>query len=62
MPTVKIHTDRLWQLTETLSQYTDTELPWTRRAFGPLFTESRQWLKEKMEEAGLSTRLDELVT
>ena len=32
--------------------------PWTRRAFSPLFMQSRQWLREQFESAGLRVSVD----
>ncbi|MDR3004624.1 MAG: Zn-dependent hydrolase [Acidovorax sp.] len=49
---------RLWHSVEALSAMTLPGQPWTRRAFSPLFAQSRQWLREQFEAAGLSVSLD----
>lgn len=53
-----LNADRLWARVETLSRYTLPDVPWTRRAFSPLFDEARAWLRSEFEAAGLTTRLD----
>lgn len=53
-----INSARLWANANTLATITLPNVPWTRRAFTPLFSEGRQWLKLKMEQAGLSVALD----
>jgi N-carbamoyl-L-amino-acid hydrolase len=53
-----INADRLWQRVEALSQFTLPDAPWTRRAFSPLFTEARAWLREQFAAAGLAVELD----
>ena len=53
-----ISTERLWQRVEELAKFTDPQRPWTRRAFGDLHAQSRQWLRSQMEAAGLQVRLD----
>lgn len=50
---------RLWARVESLARFTQPELPWTRRAFSELFLQSRDWLREEMEAAGLTVTLDE---
>ncbi|VTU15336.1 Zn-dependent hydrolase [Variovorax sp. RA8] len=50
---------RLWARVESLARFTQPELPWTRRAFSELFLQSRDWLREEMEAAGLTVSLDE---
>jgi beta-ureidopropionase / N-carbamoyl-L-amino-acid hydrolase len=49
---------RLWDDLMALAAITDPDQPWTRRAFTPRFVEGRAWLKSRMEEAGLTTRVD----
>ena len=49
---------RLWDDLMALAAITDPDQPWTRRAFSPRFLEGREWLKRRMEEAGLEVRLD----
>lgn len=53
-----INAARLWASAETLATMTLPNLPWTRRAFTPLFSEGRQWLQQQMEQAGLRVTLD----
>lgn len=53
-----INADRLWQRVEQLSVFTERAKPWTRRAFSGLFSEARQWLRQQMEQAGLTVTLD----
>ncbi|MGZ9894929.1 hydantoinase/carbamoylase family amidase [Bordetella bronchiseptica] len=53
-----LNADRLWSRVETLSRMTLPDVPWTRRAFSPLFEQSRQWLRAEFEAAGLAVRLD----
>lgn len=55
---VPIDKTRLWQRVETLSGFTDPQRPWTRRAFGDLHAQSRAWLRQQMEAAGLDVTLD----
>ena len=49
---------RLGARVETLSRMTLPDVPWTRRAFSPLFEQSRQWLRSEFEAAGLAVRQD----
>ncbi|MBM6592827.1 Zn-dependent hydrolase [Microvirga pudoricolor] len=49
---------RLWDDLMTLADITDPDQPWTRRAFSARFLEGREWLRARMEEAGLEVRLD----
>lgn len=49
---------RLWRLVEDLSTMTRPGQPWTRRAFSELFMESRVWLRQQFEAAGLTVTLD----
>ncbi|WP_225884528.1 Zn-dependent hydrolase [Halomonas elongata] len=56
---MKVNAERLWARLETLSEITDPDRPWTRRAFTDCYLEGRAWLKREMEAAGLTTRLDE---
>ena len=53
-----IDAERLWARVESLARFTSPEQPWTRRAFTPLFDESRQWLRREFERAGMSVHLD----
>ncbi|OZI24162.1 Zn-dependent hydrolase [Bordetella genomosp. 7] len=53
-----LNADRLWSRVETLSRYTLPDLPWTRRAFTPLFEQARTWLAQEFADAGLDVHLD----
>ncbi|MDR5907798.1 Zn-dependent hydrolase [Franzmannia qiaohouensis] len=54
-----IDAERLWRHLDELAQITDPAAPWTRRAFTERYLQGRVWLRERMHEAGMSTRLDE---
>ena len=41
-----------------LAEFTDPDLPYTRRAFSPEYAEARRWLSERFRDAGLETRSD----
>ncbi|OWT53807.1 M28 family peptidase, partial [Achromobacter insolitus] len=58
VPFPPLNAERLWARVETLSRFTLPDVPWTRRAFSPLFDEARAWLRGEFEAAGLTTRLD----
>ncbi|PWE15035.1 Zn-dependent hydrolase [Alcaligenes faecalis] len=53
-----LNQERLWRSTQELAAFTLPDQPWTRRAFSDLFLQSRQWLLQQFEEAGLSVRMD----
>lgn len=53
-----INADRLWEDVMTLASYTDPELPWTRRSFSERYNIGRNWLKDKMKQAGLTIEVD----
>lgn len=57
-PEPSLNKIRLWQLVEDLSTMTRPGQPWTRRAFSELFMESRSWLRQQFEAAGLTVTLD----
>jgi len=54
-----INAERLWARVNHLAQMTLPDVPWTRRAFTPLFVQAREWLIEQMQQAGLTVTLDE---
>lgn len=58
IPIPPLNADRLWGHVETLSKMTLPDVPWTRRAFSPLFMESRAWLQKEFAVAGLQVRQD----
>jgi N-carbamoyl-L-amino-acid hydrolase len=53
-----LNADRLWGRVEALSRMTLPDVPWTRRAFSPLFVEARAWLRGELTAAGLTVRQD----
>lgn len=53
-----LNPERLWARTEALAKFTLSDVPWTRRAFSPLFLEARAWLKQQMLDAGLTVHQD----
>ncbi|MGA9911165.1 MAG: Zn-dependent hydrolase [Paraburkholderia sp.] len=53
-----LNAERLWSRVEALSRMTLPDVPWTRRAFSPLFEEARVWLRQEFEAAGLTVRQD----
>lgn len=57
-PELRVDTDRLWRDVLALGELTDPHLPYTRRAFSPLFLKGREWLARSFTEAGLTTRID----
>ncbi|WP_050464664.1 Zn-dependent hydrolase [Herbaspirillum autotrophicum] len=59
LPTLPpLNAERLWQRVETLSTMTLPDVPWTRRAFSPLFVEARAWLREQFIAAGMQVHQD----
>ncbi|MDB5618148.1 MAG: Zn-dependent hydrolase [Tardiphaga sp.] len=50
--------DRLWADVMALAEITDPQRPYTRRSFTALFLEGREWLVQRFNEAGLTTRID----
>lgn len=58
MNTAPINIDRLSTRIEAISRFTLPDVPWTRRAFTPLFLEARTWLKEEFARAGLVVTQD----
>lgn len=43
---------------EALAGITESDRPWTRRVFTPLFLEGRAYIERQMQAAGLETRID----
>lgn len=58
LPFPPINAERLNARVERLSQFTRADVPWTRRAFSPLFEEARAWLRGEFLGAGLSVSQD----
>jgi beta-ureidopropionase / N-carbamoyl-L-amino-acid hydrolase len=50
--------DRLWADVMALAEITESDRPFTRRSFTPLFLEGRGLLTRRFEEAGLTVRID----
>lgn len=56
---LKPDTNRLRSDIETLAGFVDSTKPgWTRRPFTVWYDQSRNWLSERMREAGLAVRID----
>ncbi|MCB0062024.1 MAG: hypothetical protein KDE19_07910, partial [Caldilineaceae bacterium] len=56
---MKINAARLLADIETLSHFTEEATPgWTRRFPSSAYQESRQWLRQRFENAGLKTHID----
>ena len=53
-----LNAERLWARIEKLSTFTLPDVPWTRRAFSPLFDEARAWLQQEFINAGLNVHRD----
>ena len=58
--TLATHVDpaRMQRDWEALAAFTNPDLPYTRRAFSPVYKEAREWLAERMRDAGLRVRVD----
>ena len=51
--------NRIWRKIETLSSFRDPDREgWTRRSFTPRYREGREYIKERMKQAGLSVSQD----
>lgn len=53
-----INPERLWRGIEDLAGLTDTDQPFTRRAFSDLYAQGRGYLSERMNDAGLTVSCD----
>ncbi|MBC8838261.1 Zn-dependent hydrolase, partial [Escherichia coli] len=49
-PFPPLNAERLNARVEQLARFTRPDVPWTRRAFSPLFTEARAWLAAQFAE------------
>jgi beta-ureidopropionase / N-carbamoyl-L-amino-acid hydrolase len=49
---------RMWLRIETLAEFSDPLLPYTRRSFSKEYQKSRAWLQEQFQEVGLKTWID----
>jgi N-carbamoyl-L-amino-acid hydrolase len=58
LPFPPLNAERLNARVERLARLTLPDVPWTRRAFSPLFTEARKWLGEEFAAAGLTVTQD----
>jgi beta-ureidopropionase / N-carbamoyl-L-amino-acid hydrolase len=54
----RLNGERLWARVQCLSAITRSDVPWTRRAFSPLFNEARVWLRQQFAAAGLAIGQD----
>ena len=54
----RIDPERISRRIEALSGFTEPGRPWTRTAFSPHYEEAREWLRQEMQSAGLSTEID----
>ncbi|MGD0504973.1 MAG: Zn-dependent hydrolase [Steroidobacteraceae bacterium] len=54
----RLDSGRLWADLMALGAITESDRPYTRRSFSPLFDEGRAWLTERMRETDLVTRVD----
>ncbi len=55
---LNVRRDRLEADLWRLAEFTDPDLPYTRRAFSPHYYAAREWLAGRFREAGLDTRVD----
>lgn len=53
-----IDAERLWSDLMVLAKITDPARPYTRRSFTPLFLAGREFLAQRMRDAGLVVRID----
>jgi N-carbamoyl-L-amino-acid hydrolase len=58
LPALAISRGRLQAGLDTLAAFTDPDVPYTRRAFTPLYHEARRWLAGHMRQAGLAVHVD----
>lgn len=56
--TTHIDPARIQRDWEALAAFTAPDLPYTRRAFSPVYKEAREWLAERMRDSGLQVRVD----
>lgn len=55
---VPIRADRIGADIDALAAITEPGLPWTRRAFTPMFLKGRALLEQRLRDAGAATRID----
>ncbi len=58
LPTLNINPGRIDADLKRIAEFTDPDLPYTRRAFSRYYEEARVWLAECFRDAGLDTRVD----
>ena len=58
LPDLHVQPSRIQADLTALAEITDPNLPYTRPAFTDLDRQGRQWLTERMREAGLQVRVD----
>tara|TARA_Y100001960_G_scaffold318214_1_gene387664 strand:- start:1265 stop:2545 length:1281 start_codon:yes stop_codon:yes gene_type:complete len=56
--TDRVSKARLQENLNTLERFTDSSLPYTRRAFSSYYYEARHWLYQQFQDAGLKTSVD----
>lgn len=56
---IRIDEQRLLSRLDALAALTEPQRPYTRRAFTSLHAQGREWLKQQMQEAGLTVHLDD---
>lgn len=56
--TVAVSRERIQRRIEALAQMTESNRPYTRRAFTDLYVEAREWLADEFRSAGLEPRID----
>ncbi len=57
-PSPLVDQNRFWQDLMDLAAFTESDEPYTRRVFSPLFNAGRQWLAKRFDQAGLAVRTD----
>jgi N-carbamoyl-L-amino-acid hydrolase len=56
--TIRVNAERIRERVERLAQMTDPGVPYTRRAFTPIYQDARDWLAAEFRSAGLEPRTD----
>lgn len=57
-PPLNVNRERMDADVRRLAEFTDPNLPYTRRAFSPEYAAAREWLAQRFRDAGLDTRID----
>ena len=53
-----IDSKRLWADLMSIAEFTEPDVPYTRRSFSPLFCQARAWLTKQFADAGFATQVD----